>query len=241
LDQTILELNPKLEKLRKENQVLKDVIKNFEDKIGELKTKLETINSKESSWNSKKEEFKTLISQKQILPKNVRDPFKTLNPNQLLTELNKVKAKLKNYGKINLKALEKYDSYKTIHDQLDERHKDLVSTQPQINDMLLHLDQQKEKAIETTFVNLTKHFIDVFKEIVPQGSASIKMVRDQDGLVYGLEIKVSFVGSEATTVMSQLSGGQKTVVAVSLLFAIQRCDPAPFYIFDEIDAALDQN
>jgi len=49
------------------------------------------------------------------------------------------------------------------------------------------------------------------------------------------------VGSEATTVMSQLSGGQKTVVAVSLLFAIQRCDPAPFYIFDEIDAALDQN
>lgn len=52
---------------------------------------------------------------------------------------------------------------------------------------------------------------------------------------------MSFVGSEATTVMSQLSGGQKTVVAISLLFAIQRCDPAPFYIFDEIDAALDQN
>lgn len=106
--------------------------------------------------------------------------------------------------------------------------------------MLQHLDKQKEKAIETTFVNLSKHFKDVFKEVVPQGSASIKMVRDQDGLVQGLEIKTSFVGSEATTVMSQLSGGQKTVVAVSLLFAIQRCDPAPFYIFDEIDAALDQ-
>lgn len=107
--------------------------------------------------------------------------------------------------------------------------------------MLAHLDKQKEKAIETTFVNLSKHFKDVFKEIVPQGSANIKMVRDTDGLVQGVEIKVSFVGSEATTVMSQLSGGQKTVVAVSLLFAIQRCDPAPFQIFDEIDAALDQN
>jgi len=49
--------------------------------------------------------------------------------------------------------------------------------------MLQHLDKQKEKAIETTFVNLSKHFKDVFKEVVPQGSASIKMVRDQDGLV----------------------------------------------------------
>jgi len=58
-----------------------------------------------------------------------------------------------------------------------------VSTQPQVNDMLAHLDNQKEKAIETTFVNLSKHFKDVFKEIVPQGSANIKMVRDSDGIV----------------------------------------------------------
>lgn len=54
-----------------------------------------------------------------------------------------------------------------------------------------------------------------------------------------MSIRVTFAGTEPTTIMSQLSGGQKTLVAISLIFAIQRCDPAPFYVFDEVDAALD--
>jgi predicted RNase H-like nuclease (RuvC/YqgF family) len=95
-DQLIKELQPKLEILKKDNTQLKHSLSFLEESISELKSKLETINSKEASWNSKKEEFKSLITQKQILPKNVRDPFKTMNPNELLTELNKVKAKLKN-------------------------------------------------------------------------------------------------------------------------------------------------
>lgn len=106
-DETIYELNPKLDRLKKEQQLLKHDLDSIKDQIGELKTKLESINSKEASWTSKKEEFKALIGHKQILPKNTRDPYKNMNPNQLLTELNKTKAKLKNYGKINLKALEK--------------------------------------------------------------------------------------------------------------------------------------
>lgn len=55
----------------------------------------------------------------------------------------------------------------------------------------------------------------------------------------GVKVKVSFTGQGETQSMKQLSGGQKTVVALTLIFAIQRCDPAPFYLFDEIDAALD--
>jgi structural maintenance of chromosome 3 (chondroitin sulfate proteoglycan 6) len=55
----------------------------------------------------------------------------------------------------------------------------------------------------------------------------------------GVKVKVSFTGQGETQLMKQLSGGQKTVVALALIFAIQRCDPAPFYLFDEIDAALD--
>lgn len=57
--------------------------------------------------------------------------------------------------------------------------------------------------------------------------------------VYTLMWQVSFSGHGETQSMKQLSGGQKTVVALTLIFAIQRCDPAPFYLFDEIDAALD--
>lgn len=56
---------------------------------------------------------------------------------------------------------------------------------------------------------------------------------------YTFNMQVSFTGQGETQSMKQLSGGQKTVVALALIFAIQRCDPAPFYLFDEIDAALD--
>ncbi|KAL6976516.1 Structural maintenance of chromosomes protein 3 [Sarracenia purpurea var. burkii] len=65
---------------------------------------------------------------------------------------------------------------------------------------------------------------------------------DMEGRVekyIGVKVKVSFTGQGETQSMKQLSGGQKTVVALTLIFAIQRCDPAPFYLFDEIDAALD--
>lgn len=56
----------------------------------------------------------------------------------------------------------------------------------------------------------------------------------------GTSIKVSFTGTQEVREISSLSGGQKTLVALALIFAIQKCDPAPFYLFDEIDAALDQ-
>jgi len=81
---------------------------------------------------------------------------------------------------------------------------------------------------------------------VPQGKASLEIKEDGDkskpkvDRLEGIAIKVSFTGKAAETrEMSQLSGGQKSMVALTLIFAIQKCDPVPFYLFDEIDQALD--
>jgi len=117
------------------------------------------------------------------------------------------------------------------------------------------LDQKKDEAIERTFKQVSKNFAEVFQELVPKGKAQLIMKRraaeDDDqqsqsqpqakkGRVdqyTGVTIKVSFSGSRDMT--EQLSGGQKTLVTLALIFAIQMCDPAPFYLFDEIDANLD--
>lgn len=82
-----------------------------------------------------------------------------------------------------MKALEKYDSYKSVHENLSDRFKEINTSEGTLDDLLAHLDRQKEKAIETTFTNLRKHFIDVFKEIVPMGSANIKMVKNSEDKV----------------------------------------------------------
>lgn len=121
------------------------------------------------------------------------------------------------------------------------------------------LDKQKDEAINRTFRGVSAHFKDVFKELIPEGSGELVMKttmdededEDEEGssstksknvevsLFRGVQINVKFTKNGENFLMSQLSGGQKALVAMALIFAIQRCDPAPFYLFDELDQALD--
>lgn len=108
-------------------------------------------------------------------------------------------------------------------------------------------------ALQFTFKQVCKFFSEVFKQLVPSGRAKLVMKRadndegrevgpedtNSDNFI-GVGIKISFTGSDSEMrEMNQLSGGQKSLVALALIFAIQKCDPAPFYLFDEIDQALD--
>lgn len=136
------------------------------------------------------------------------------------------------------------------------------------------MDRKKDEAITRTFRGVSKHFAEVFKELVPLGSGELimrtaidetidgnngeedissdedmsseeksvlkKQLESTDVSLYrGVGIKVRFSAVGENFIMSQLSGGQKALVAMALIFSIQRCDPAPFYIFDELDQALD--
>ena len=132
-----------------------------------------------------------------------------------------------------------------------------------VKELVENLDRQKDEAINRTFRGVSAHFKDVFKELVPDGAGelimktSLDVEEDSDdeddsktgntkninspsiNRYTGIGIKVRFSSVGENYLMSQLSGGQKTLVALSLIFAIQRCDPAPFYLFDELDQALD--
>jgi structural maintenance of chromosome 3 (chondroitin sulfate proteoglycan 6) len=122
---------------------------------------------------------------------------------------------------------------------------------------------KKDEAIKNTFKGIAKNFSKVFSELVPGGKAELVILRgrengeedlksedeqdeendtadDSEGIQFsGIEFKVAFPSTREVTSMTQLSGGQQTVVALSLIFAIQKCDPSPFYLFDEIDSNLD--
>jgi len=128
---------------------------------------------------------------------------------------------------------------------------------------MLDLDFQKQESLEKNFKKLADCFSEIFKRIVTNGTGTLKLIKNEvkdesqasrqsqvsgesqflklGNQVYkGIQVKVSFSGQESSLVsLNHLSGGQKAVVAVSLLFAIQKIDPAPFYIFDEFDSALD--
>lgn len=109
------------------------------------------------------------------------------------------------------------------------------------------LEHRKLEAIQFTFKQVSKYFTEVFKKLAPTGRAKLllKTADNEEGggvddtnsdQFTGIGIKVSFADSSDADMkeMNQLSGGQKSLVALALIFAIQKCDPAPFYLFDEV-------
>jgi len=147
-------------------------------------------------------------------------------------------------------------------DQLLTRRDDLDSSAEAIQNMIDTLDQRKDEAIERTFKQVSKNFEEVFERLVPVGRGRLIMQKSVDQTpededdedmedgeqprhsridsYTGVSIKVSFNSKQDEGLrIPQLSGGQKSLVALATVFAIQKCDPAPFYLFDEIDANLD--
>ena len=129
-----------------------------------------------------------------------------------------------------------------------------------IEELIEVLDQRKDEAIERTFKQVSKEFSDVFEKLVPAGRGRLVIQRKTDQKAVdneddededeedeknvenytGVGISVSFNSKhDEQQRIQQLSGGQKSLCALALVFAIQQCDPAPFYLFDEIDANLD--
>lgn len=175
--------------------------------------------------------------------------------------LEAVNKKLKAYSHVNKKAFDQYVNFNEQRDSLLKRKEELDQGAAKVEELIENLDRQKDEAINRTFRDVSKNFKEVFKELVPNGEGELilktamdesmqtdddeseegeKEGREPDVRLYrGVGIKVRFTAAGETYMMSQLSGGQKALVALCMIFSIQRCDPAPFYLFDELDQALD--
>ncbi|KAF8658704.1 hypothetical protein HU200_059180 [Digitaria exilis] len=211
---------------------------------------------------NKQEECMKKIRDLGSLPADAFEAYKRNNKKQLQKMLYDCNKQLKKFSHVNQKALDQYVNFSEQREQLQRRRAELDNGDQKIKELMSVLDQKKDESIERTFKGVARHFREVFSELVQGGHGYLIMMKKKDGdagdddngedgphdsdterrieKYIGVKVKVSFTGKGETQSMKQLSGGQKTVVALTLIFAIQRCDPAPFYLFDEIDAALDQ-
>jgi len=180
------------------------------------------------------------------LPSKSQKDYQNKSLLQLTKLLHKTKKNLRAFSHVNKKALDQYVHFKEQRENLDQRKIEVDNSQKAIRDLIVALDQKKDDAIERTYKMVAKYFTQVFAQLTGEGSAQLVMQKsdraedsDQAPVYYGVDIKVSFTRSGKPQRVHQLSGGQQSLVALALIFAIQRCDPAPFYVFDEIDSALD--
>lgn len=209
------------------------------------KKRIEKSMSKRSLFLEKSVECSRNIRDLGVIPDEAFERYTEISSDQIVRSLHKVNDALRGFSHVNKKAFEQYSNFTKQRDTLTTRREELDTSQTSIADLIQHLDQRKDEAIDRTFRQVSKSFADIFSRLVPAGKGRLIIQRraaeDTSVESYtGVAIKVSFNSHhDEQQMIGQLSGGQKSLCALALIFAIQQCDPAPFYLFDEVDANLD--
>ncbi|MEG1987450.1 MAG: AAA family ATPase [Bacilli bacterium] len=150
-----------------------------------------------------------------------------------------IKGNIKRIGMVNLAAIQEYEKVRTRYEFLTLQRNDLLHAKETLLSIIEEMDAVMKEEFMTTFELIQKEFGGVFEQLFHGGHASLKLTEPSNILETGVEIIASPPGKKLTTI-SLLSGGEKTLTAISLLFAILNVRTVPFCLFDEVEAALDE-
>jgi chromosome segregation protein len=151
-----------------------------------------------------------------------------------------LQTKLDEMGPVNLVAIEEYEETEQRYNFLTQQHDDLVNAKAQLTEVINRINTQTKQMFTETFEKIRENFKATFTEIFGGGNADLHMVEEGDVLESGIEIVARPPGKKLQTI-SLLSGGEQTMTAVALLFAIYQVKPSPFCVLDELDAPLDES
>ena len=168
-----------------------------------------------------------------------QDYILDIEPEEARSKVNIYRANIKRIGMVNLDAIEEYERVNTRYEFLTKQREDLQGAESTLLDIMNEMDEVMQEEFETTFEQIRIEFQKVFKELFNGGHADLKLTNPEDILNTGVDIVASPPGKKLTTI-SLLSGGEKTLTAISLLFAILNVRTVPFCLFDEVEAALDE-
>ncbi len=243
LEKTLEALEAKKEELSKEN-------KNFFSKREELSRHIseldkdsfrlsnqlerlqETMNSQANyMW----EEYEVTVE----LAKKFRD--ETLpGYNGIRKEIGELKSGIKALGDVNVNAIEDYKNLSERYELYNNQRNDLMEAEAALMKIIEQLDTEMRKQFEEKFAAIKEQFDVVFRELFGGGKGTLELMEDEDVLTAGIRIIAQPPGKKLQNMM-QLSGGEKALTAIALLFAIQNLKPSPFCLLDEIEAALDDS
>jgi chromosome segregation protein len=138
-----------------------------------------------------------------------------------------------------MKAMEQYDTTKSRYDEETSKRDRVLQEKTAILEFMEKLEREKIKKFMETFNDISTNFKEIFSYLAPSIRAELTIENPDQPLLGGIAIKVRTAGMEVASIEA-LSGGEKSLTALALIFAIQKHQPAPFYVMDEIDAFLDE-
>ena len=244
------EINGEIQEQTKKKEELNQKHKDFLRMREELSKHIAALDKECFRLNSQKESYEE-ASEKQInymweeyeLTYNrameLRDPNLT-DLAFMKRQIQTLKTDIRKLGTVNVNAIEDFKNVSERYTFLKGQHDDLVEAEASLVQIIAELDEAMRKQFSEQFARIAKEFNDVFRQLFGGGKGTLELMEDEDILEAGIRIIAQPPGKKLQNMM-QLSGGEKALTAISLLFAIQNLKPSPFCLLDEIEAALDDN
>ena len=170
----------------------------------------------------------------------ITDDATDFNEAELREVIDQLTRQLDAMGPVNLDAVHEYDELEERHTFLETQNADLTNSRRELLDVIARINQTTEKLFAETFAQVRINFREMFAELFGGGRADLTLLDENDALNCGIDIIAKPPGKQLQSV-SLLSGGERTMTAVALLFAIYMVRPSPFCILDEMDAPLDES
>lgn len=216
-------------------------LKEINDKISLLEKKVSSLDIKHTKYSVQIENYNTkLLEDYDLNYENAIEHKIELSDYKIVNrDIKELKDKIKELGIVNLGAIEEYKRIQEKYDFMSSQREDLLAAKSSLNEVIKTMEEKMEKLFMESFNIIRQNFLEVFKELFGGGKADVYLIDEDNALTSGIEIIAQPPGKNLQS-LSLLSGGEKSLTAVALLFAILKTKPTPFCVLDEIDAALDE-
>ncbi|MBD3263251.1 AAA family ATPase [Candidatus Woesearchaeota archaeon] len=232
----------KLRDLYAKKGKLNEDIRKKEDELLSVKEKLNKAEQEQNSLTVLKAELEGELA-------GLKEEFEPFESTILLESVKTIgeakkkvrylEHKVSDMGNVNLKALEAFEEVKKEYENLAWKLSKLKTEKEDILEVIENIEKKKKDAFMKTYDEIADNFKDIFRKIATKHHAELALENEEDPFEGGINVDIKDEKGKKTS-LAALSGGEKVIVALAFIFAIQEHEPSPFYLFDEIDAALDK-
>ena len=198
------------------------------------------ISIKNAEYSSEKAHYYSSLKNIYGVESNDIDSFNSdlYSQDKLENEIKIIENKLENIGVVNYLAKTDFEQLNTRHQDISVSIEDLTTSKKELLTHIKEIEDEIEFRIDSSFNSISVHFGEIFEQLFPGGKGSLELTNKENLLETGIEINVQPKGKKVKK-LSLLSGGERSLAAIAFLFAIFKSFPSPFYILDEVEAALD--
>ena len=207
----------------------------IEQQIGQLKIELGQLEVKQQDLTDRVREELQIDLAEAYKDYKAQD----VNWDKIREEIIELRGKIERLGNVNLDAIDEQKNLEQRHDFLSSQVEDLNKSRAQLQQLINRLNRQSRDRFRETFEQIRIHFQEIFRKLFGGGKADIVLEDAEDILEAGIEVIAKPPGKETRSI-SLLSGGEKSLTALALLFSVFKAKPSPFCFLDEVDAALDE-